>query len=115
MPVYSARPRSSKAERRAGSSSPGTNVQEADRERGARTLARSFTGAVKKTVGVSKRKFRKKRNRGASANRDSASQIALTTHETLGPSVKRPSAFARLGEVCRIRCARPRVKFPPDV
>jgi len=32
-------PRSSKAERRAGSSSPGTNVQEADRERGARTLA----------------------------------------------------------------------------
>ena len=78
-------------------------------------LPRSFTGPVKKTVGASKRKFRKKRNRGASANRDSASQIALTTHETLGPSVKRPSAFARLGEVCRIRCARPRVKFPPDV
>jgi hypothetical protein len=47
--------------------------------------------------------------------RDSASQIGLTTHETLGPSVKRPSSFARLGEVCRIRCARPRVKFPPDV
>jgi hypothetical protein len=38
-----------------------------------------------------------------------------TTHETLGPSVKRPSSFERLGEVCRIRCARPRVKFPPDV
>jgi hypothetical protein len=70
-------------------------------------LPHSLSGAMKK--------IRKKRNRGASAKRDSASQIGLTTHETLGPSVKRPLSFARLGEVCRIRCARPRVKFPPDV
>src|SRR5262249_53337329 len=60
-------------------------------------LPRSLTGAVKETVGASKRKFRKKRNLGALANRDSASQIALTTDETLGPSVKTPSSFARLG------------------
>ncbi len=54
-------------------------------------------------------------NRGASAKRESASKIGLTTHETLGPSVKRPSSFARLGEVCRIRCGRLHVKFPPGV
>src|SRR5579871_3393618 len=44
-----------------------------------------------------------------------AEQIGLTTRETLSPSVKRPSSFARPGEVCWIRCGRPRVKFPPDV
>ncbi len=29
--------------------------------------------------------------------------------------VAAPMVPVRLGEVCRIRCARPHVKFPPDV